>query len=191
MTTRDGQPALEKSTWARWRPRLIGVLALIVVLVVAYFILAAFLPRWWAQRIASLVGGSFAKGIGWGLFFGGLLTLASLLLLLLAVTMWRRKGGKFVAGASVILALLLAVPNLLTLTIVLGGSNAAHAGERILDVDGPAFRGAGITGAIIALVLFLGAVGLTLTRWWRRRGTRGSGVQDTATDTTTGRHRNA
>ena len=41
-----------------------------VVLVIAYFILAAFLPRWWAQRIASLANGSFSAGIAWGLLFG-------------------------------------------------------------------------------------------------------------------------
>ena len=58
-----------------------------------------------------------------------------------------------VAGDRVALALavLLAIPNLMTLGIVLGTGNAAHAGDRILDVEAPAFRGATLVGALIAL----------------------------------------
>jgi len=54
------------------------------VLVIVYFILAAFLPRWWAERIGELSDKGFARGITWGLFFGGLCTLVPLLQLLLA-----------------------------------------------------------------------------------------------------------
>ena len=50
-------------------------------------------------------------------------------------------------------AVLLAIPNLLTLGIVLGVGNAAHAGDRILDVEAPAFRGASLAGALIAVGL--------------------------------------
>ena len=48
---------------------------------------------------------------------------------------------------------MLAIPNLMTLGIVLGRGNAAHAGERILDVEAPAFRGASLAGALIALAM--------------------------------------
>jgi hypothetical protein len=41
----------------------------------------------------------------------------------------------------------------LTLGIVIGDGSAAHAGERILDVDGPGFRGGTLVGAIIGFVL--------------------------------------
>jgi hypothetical protein len=54
---------------------------------------------------------------------------------------------------GVAFALLLAIPNLLTLGIVLGVGNAAHAGDRILDVEAPAFRGASFAGALIAVGL--------------------------------------
>lgn len=114
-------------------------------------------------------GGSFAKGIGWGLVYGGLGTAVPLFLLLSAVLVWRRRAGRFLAGAAVVVATLAAIPNLMTLTIVLGGSNAAHAGERILDVDAPAFRGASLVGAIVAALVFLAVVGLVLLRKWRRR----------------------
>ena len=51
------------------------------------------------------------------------------------------------------LTLLLAGPNLLTLGIVIGTGNAAHAGERILDVDAPGFRGATLAGVMLAALL--------------------------------------
>jgi hypothetical protein len=41
----------------------------------------------------------------------------------------------------------------MTLSIVLGRGNAAHAGERILDVEAPAFRGGSLAGAIVAVLL--------------------------------------
>ncbi|MBF6195642.1 permease [Nocardia sp. CDC186] len=168
MTSTEGQPVERKSTASAWRTRIIGGAALVAVLVVLYFILSAFIPRWWAQRVGSMVHGSFAKGIGWGLCYGGLFTILTLFLLLFAVLVWRRKGGRFAAGAAVVVAILFALPSLMTLTIVLGNSSAAHAGERILDVDAPAFRGAMLTGAVIATLLFLLAVALWLLRRWRR-----------------------
>ncbi|WP_280451353.1 permease [Nocardia cyriacigeorgica] len=152
-----------------WRTRIIAGAALVVVLIVAYLILAAFIPRWWAQRVGEMVGGSFSKGIGWGLVYGGLCTAIPLFLLLVAVLVWRRRGGKVIAGGAVVLALVFAIPNLMTLTVVLGGNNAAHAGERIMDVDAPAFRGASVAGAIIAVLIFVPVVYLVVRRGWRRR----------------------
>ncbi|WP_378739571.1 permease [Nocardia brasiliensis] len=168
MTATDGQLE-QKSTGPAWRSWLIGGLALLALLFIAYFILSAFIPRWWAQRVAEMVNGSFAKGIGWGLVFGGVCTVVPLFLLLFAVRVWGRRAGRFMAGAAVVVAALVAIPNLMTLTIVLGSSNAAHAGERILDVDAPAFRGATLAGALAAAAVFLAALFLVIMRWWRRR----------------------
>ena len=42
---------------------------------------------------------------------------------------------------------------LMTLGIVLGVGSGAHAGERTLDVEAPAFRGATLAGAILAGLL--------------------------------------
>ncbi|KAF0845039.1 permease [Nocardia caishijiensis] len=169
MTTGEVRSSGQKSTATVWRNRAIITLATAVVLVIAYFILASFIPRWWAQRLANLVHGSFTQGIWWGLVYGLVFTLVPLLLLLLAVRMWKRKGGKFIAGVAVVIALLGALPNLMTLTIVLGGNNAAHAGERILDVDAPAFRGACLVGAIVAAVVFALVLGLMGKRGLNRR----------------------
>lgn len=148
---------------------MIGVIALLLALVAVYFALSAFIPRWWAQRIADMSGhGSFTKGIGSGLTLGVLCTGIPLLLAMWAFLMRGRRGGKFFAGVLTLLAVIVAVPNLMTLTIVLGTSNSAHAGERVLDVEAPGFRGATAIGAIIALLVVL-VVAYFVVRNWRRR----------------------
>ena len=40
-----------------------------------------------------------------------------------------KRGGRVIAGIAALLALLFALPNLMTLSVVLGGNSAAHAGE--------------------------------------------------------------
>ncbi|MGW4772764.1 permease [Nocardia sp. NPDC004278] len=169
MTSSEVRPDGQKSTLATWRTRIIAAVVVGAVLIGTYFILAAFIPRWWAQRVADLVSGSFSKGIGWGLVYGLLCTALPLFLMLLAAMIWKRRAGKFIAGAAALLAVILAIPNLMTLSIVLGNNNAAHAGQRILDVDAPAFRGASLVGAIVAAVIFLASVSLICWRRWRRK----------------------
>jgi hypothetical protein len=159
---------------ARWRPdwrdigkRALGVLGVILGVWLIYLFLSAFLPRWWAQVIGNAVDGSFAAGAWWGLLTGAVFTLVPVLLVAQAV-LTRRSWQ--VRGVYVLLAALFAVPNLLTLGIVLGTSAASHAGERILDVDGPAFRGGSAwgagTGIVVALVI------VTMGVLYRRRGAR-------------------
>ncbi|MEC3958808.1 permease [Nocardia sp. CDC153] len=169
MTTPStDQPERTRSTFVTWRNRIIALVVGAAVLWLAYVILAAFIPRWWAQRIAEMVGSSFAKGIWYGLLMGAVCTAVPLFLLMLAALSWSKRGGRFIAGAAAVLALIVAIPNLMTLTIVLGDSNAAHAGQRILDVDGPGFRGAALAGAIVAAVLFLLVAFLVVRRRFRR-----------------------
>ncbi|WP_024803858.1 hypothetical protein [Nocardia sp. BMG51109] len=168
------QPSGTRSALTTWRNRFLAILAVAVVLVAAYFVLAAFIPRWWAQRVANMSGhGSFAKGIWSGLGLGLVCTLVPLLLLLFAVLVWRRRAGRFLAGAAAVLAVAVALPNLMTLTIVLGGSSAAHAGERILDVDAPGFRGATLIAAIVAAALFALLLFVVGRRRLRTRRTAG------------------
>lgn len=143
------------------RRRLILVGVTVVVVVVAYFIGAATLPRWWAHRIGDQVDGSMAAGIGLGLFYGVVFTFVPLFILTFALRRrrsWKARG--WLAAAAVVLAL----PNLLTLGIVLGTGSAAHAGERTLDVEAPDFRAATLAGAIIALLGVLGVRYLMLSR---------------------------
>ncbi len=60
-----------------------------------------------------------------------------------------------VLGRGVRVAVLLALPNLLTLGIVVGSGKGSHAGQRTLDVDAPGFRGAVLAGVIAAVVVFV------------------------------------
>ncbi|PWD50934.1 hypothetical protein C8046_10000 [Serinibacter arcticus] len=145
----------------------VTVIALIAVavLIAVYLAASAFLPRWWAQVIGRQVDGSMGQGTAWGLFYGFLFTLVPVLVVSLVRRRWAQTWKARVI--IVVVALLIALPNWLTLWIVLGGSNAAHAGERILDVQAPGFRAATLMGAIAGLL-----IGLTLTFtavWVRRR----------------------
>jgi hypothetical protein len=146
-----------------WRNRGVAVLVGLALLVALYFLAAAFLPRWWAQRVGDQVHGSFSAGILWGLFYG---IVFSFFPLLLAWQVRRRPLAWQVRIGMIVVALLLAIPNLLTLSIVVGVSRAASAGDRILDVDAPAFRGATLAGAIVGTVLVIAAavVGILLKR---------------------------
>lgn len=169
-TTPGGTTAPGARRGPNWRDvvqRLLGVVAVIVVVWLLYLFLSAFLPRWWAQVIGNAVDGSFSAGAWWGLMIGAVFTAVPVLFLAQAA-LPRRSWS--LRGVFVALAALFAVPNLLTLGIVLGTSAAAHAGERILDVDGPAFRGGTAWGAVLG-----GVVGLTLVTMgllYRRRGDR-------------------
>jgi uncharacterized membrane protein YeaQ/YmgE (transglycosylase-associated protein family) len=52
----------------------------------------------------------------------------------------------------------------MTLGIVLGISDAAHAGDRVLDVEGPGFRLWSLIGAILGAAAVLGSVYLVRSR---------------------------
>jgi hypothetical protein len=133
-----------------WSRRLfVAAFALAALLVLALGARAT-IPRWWAQRIGEQVDGSIVTGTFVGLFYGFLFTLLPLLVLAAALR-WRRTWRALVLALAV--AVLLALPNLLTLSIVIGRGNAAHAGDRILDVEAPAFRGGTLAGALIAAAL--------------------------------------
>ena len=151
-----------------WAKKTIAVVVALIVLVIAYYTLAAFVPRWWAQRIANLAEGGFVRGVLWGLLFGILCTAIPIALL---SWIWQVRNWKYGRGLQVafgVLALVVALPNLMTLAVVLGTGTGAHAGERILDVDAPGFRGATLIGAIIGALLAVVFV-VALTRY-RKRG---------------------
>ena len=145
----------------RRRALLVG--GAIVAVVVLYFIVASTVPRWWAHRIGDQVDESMVAGIGLGLFYGVVFTFIPLFILTFALRRrrsWRARA--WLAGAAVLLAL----PNLMTLGIVLGNGSAAHAGERTLDVKAPDFRAASLAGAIIGA---LGVVAVHYLLVSRRR----------------------
>lgn len=138
---------LRESRFRAWAKRALGVLAITGFLILAGFLGAIFIPRWWAHAIGDQVNGGIATGIIIGLFYGFFFT--ALPLLILWRTFRRRRPWK-VWAFWLLAAIAFALPNLFTLGIVLGTGNAAHAGERTLDVQAPGFRGGALAGAIIA-----------------------------------------
>lgn len=148
-----------------WVRRIVIAVVVLIVAYVAWRVSAAFFPRWWAQRIGNQVDGRFVAGTTWGLFYGIVFTLVPLLVLaqvrrhFLSWT-WR--------GIVAVVAVLLAAPNWLTLSVVLGDNSAARAGRRIMDVDAPNFRAATLFGVIIAVVL-AGAITYVEITMKRRR----------------------
>lgn len=173
--SQTGQPAPPTSgpaharTSRDWKKTLVlGGIAL-VLLIAAYFILGAFIPRWWSQRIGSAVHGSLTTGTVLGLAIGFTFTVVPLFVLTLALrprTAWKLRV------TWIVLALILAAPNLCTLTVTAGNGSGAHAGQRTMDVNAPAFRGASLAGALIALGVYLIVMFFMLRR---RPGKRAKG----------------
>jgi MFS family permease len=148
-----------------WRRRVILAASGVVAAVVAYVFATSFLPRWWAHRVGNRVDDSFTAGVLTGLLLGAVLTLAALWVARLAV---RRNRSWRARGLLALAALAVAGPNLTTLGIVLGRGNAAHAGERTLDVQAPGFRGATLVGAVGGVAAFVGLQYLLASRRSRR-----------------------
>lgn len=152
MSTPETSPAAPPDP--NWSRRIVVSLVVLGLLALLALFGAAFLPRWWAQRIGDQVQGSITTGAFVGLFYGFVFTLVPLALLWLAFRIlesWKLRAG------AIVVAVLVAAPNLLTLGIVVGAGNGAHAGDRILDVEAPAFRGGTLAGTLLAIACVAGA----------------------------------
>lgn len=150
-----------------WTLRLIGGAILVVLLLLGYWISVALVPREWAQFIGDRVDGRLLRGWFYGLFIGFVFTLLPLVIARQAF----RPLGWGLRGVLLLVAVLTALPNLMTLGIRLGSGNAAHAGERILDVEGPGFRAGTSWGIATAIIVFLA---LSAFGVWRHFGDRES-----------------
>ena len=149
MSESSAAPVERQQSTARRLLITVGLALLVIVLVL---LAASFLPRWWAHRVGAQASGNFTAGIALGLTYGFVFTIVPL-----AVLWWafRRRRTVRTWALMVAAALVLAMPNLLTLGIVLGTGGAAHAGERTLDVDAPGFRASVLVGSIAAGLVFL------------------------------------
>lgn len=153
---------------------------LLVGLAIAFLIYkagASFLPRWWAQHVGDQVKGRFSSGTMWGLFYGFVFTCVPALVVFQARRSFLRIKGRL---AVIVLGLLLAAPNWLTLFVVFGTTNAAHAGERILDVEAPAFRWATFLGAVGGFVIAIALSGTSI--WLKHRRHQVRGLKDQMKD---------
>lgn len=156
------QPDLGINGWVK---RIVLVLVIVALAFVAYLVSAAYFPRWWAHRVGDQVDGGVARGTLWGLFYGFLFTLVPLLLLF---QIRRRFFSWTWRGIVAVIAIALAAPNWLTLSVVAGNSKAAHAGERIFDVEAPGFRAATLIGVIVGAVLAVVITGASMRLKARR-----------------------
>lgn len=144
--------------------RVIAIVLVIIALVVFYFLAAAYIPRWWSHRMGDAIDGSLSTGALLGVCFGIVFTILPLGLLWLTM---RRPMRWKTRVLWLVLAAILAAPNLMTLGVAIGTGSGAHAGQRTMDVRAPMFRGATAIGALAAAVIFIAMVVV-----YRRRGPR-------------------
>jgi len=163
-----------------WGHRLLIAATLSIVLLLAGAVASATVPRWWSHRVGDQVNESITSGVLIGLFYGFVFTLLPIALIVI-VLRWRRTWAT--VGIALAAALILALPNLMTLGIVLGRGNAAHAGQRTLDVQAPAFRGATLVGVLIAVALAAFIIHLSLSRRRARVSARHAHAELAATKT--------
>ncbi|MET9328779.1 hypothetical protein [Tsukamurella sp. NPDC003166] len=149
--------------------RLVGVIGVVLLLVIVYFVGAAFIPRWWGNTVGNWVDNSFSRGIGYGLAFG--LVCTAVPVWLLAYGLKQIRNHPAVSAVCGFLAVVVAIPNLMTASIAMGISGAAHAGQRSMDVRAPGFRGATLWGSIIGAIVAL-AVVIAIVVWTRGREQR-------------------
>lgn len=152
-----------------WKRTLMLSAVALALLIIAYFILAAFIPRWWSQEIGRAVAGSISTGTLLGLCLGFTFTVVPLGVLTLA---FRPSLTWQVRLTWAIAAVVLAFPNLFTLSVTAGDGSGAHAGQRTMDVNAPGFRGGTLAGAIIAFAVYLFVLFLILRRRPRHEGGR-------------------
>lgn len=148
-----------------WPARIILAVVAFLVVVIAYFALAAVLPVWWANVIRNQVQGNLGAGILVGMFYGFVFTFVPLLVAWQAT----RKAVKWPWKiALLLLAVMLATPNLLTAAIMISNSAAAHNGQRILGTEATWFPLWTQIAVVAAVAIFV--VGLLLWTNWRQRG---------------------
>lgn len=153
----DDTTASKSSRWSlptlSTKNKVILGVGTVIIVVIAYFILQRLLPDWWGTRMGTRIDRSLTTGTLWGLFYGVLGSAVPLLLALLAVFSIGRGPRNIMSWVMGLVALLLLVPNLLTLAVTIGGGQGAQAGRLQLDLLGPGFRGATLIGVILGIVI--------------------------------------
>jgi hypothetical protein len=156
---------LKKSLHSNWQFWAVMVAAAALLLILAWFFVTAFLPRWWSQRIAGIGEGHAEPSISAGLAIGAVFTILAMAALGLSVARGRSWRGRLTILVG---ALVLASPNLTTLGIVWGPTADARAGEDRLRVFAPGFLGGSLAGAVTGAILMV-IVWILYDRY-RRRG---------------------
>lgn len=137
----------------------------LVLAAAAYFILSTVLPVSWATTIKNQANGDLGTGLLLGLFYGFVFTFIPLLVLWQA----RHKRVTWPWKAALLgAAILLAIPNILTLGIYTSNSASALRARNMIDNDATWFPGWSLGAAIGAAVIFVAFA--ILWEIWRARG---------------------
>lgn len=162
-------PGVDRTPWQR---RIVTVLLVVGAVVVLWLIGAAIIPRWWGSRVTDVTRDRLVVGGLFGFFIGFVFTVLPLLALWIGFRVRSdRRTWKGWVGWLVVAAIL-ALPNLMTLGIVLGSGDAAHDGRTKLDTEGNGFRMWSLIGAIVGGVAVLALLYLVRTRGWFRDDSR-------------------
>lgn len=162
-------PGVERTPWQR---RIVTFLLVGGVVVVLWLIGAAIIPRWWASRVTDVTQDRLVVGGLFGFFIGFVFTVLPLIGLWLGVRVrTERRTWKGWIGWLVVAAVL-ALPNLMTLGVVLGTGDAASDGRSKLDTEGNGFRLWSLVGAIAGGVAMAALAYLVRTRGWFRDDSR-------------------
>ncbi|RAX50911.1 hypothetical protein DQ353_00490 [Arthrobacter sp. AQ5-05] len=149
----------------RWGLRIGLGAAALVLLAIVYLVVRLFLPVWWATRIGNQMQGSITSGILLGLIYGFVFTFVPLLIV------WQARYKKVSwpwKALIVLVAVLVAIPNLLTLSIYANSSSSAAKARTMIDTSATWFPSWSIGGAIAGLVLFVGIA--AFWQLWHSRG---------------------
>ncbi|MBK7621222.1 MAG: permease [Kineosporiaceae bacterium] len=160
------QPTVVVQRERDWSTRIVLVLVTVVLLALAGLLAVTWLPSWWAHRVGDVADGTMSSATFAGLTCGFVFTAIPLLLLR---RVFARHGGLGLRMVWLMLAVVFAAPNLITLGIVLGNGNSAHAAERTFDVEAPGFRNATAIGAAVAVVFVVMLWALLASRRRRSR----------------------
>lgn len=152
---------------APWLFRVVLGASAVVALVVLYLVASVTVPLIWANAIRDQIGGQLGNSIPLGMFYGFVFSFVPLLIVWQAR---RNRLNKWVRISLVGLAVLLLIPNLLTLAVVYGTSGTAADARAIWSNSANWF---GMWSQIFMVAGVVCAVGgIVLTRMWLRRGAK-------------------
>lgn len=133
-----------------WFSRLILWSAAIVVGLALLVIAAAYLPGWWAHRVADVAAGNQVAAVLGGLACGAVFSILPLLAARSAFRPRLRWSGRLV---RLLEAVLLTVPVLLTLGVATRGGRDGEVARGVLDVQAPGFAVSTLIGVVLGAAL--------------------------------------
>jgi hypothetical protein len=123
----------------------------------------------WAHFLGNRVDGEMLNGTLWGLSLG---FVCSVIPLIIARQALRRRLSFVFRLVIVAIALVVALPNIATLSIRFGSSRPSHISERVLSTEAPGIYVGSYIGIAVGVAVFLLLTVWGLLRWNDKRKTR-------------------